>query len=66
MGQRDLSVIERCLYYGGRTDRLKFGISGTKGTVRRREVSVLQRSRLHEDRYLQDRETVRRREVSVA
>ena len=43
---------ERCLYYRGRANRMKFGISGTKRTVRSREVCVLRRSRLYEDGYL--------------
>ena len=41
--ERGVSIIEV---------ELKFGISGTKGTVRSREVCVLWRSRLYEDGYL--------------
>ena len=40
LGTRELSVVERYLYYRGRADRMKFGTSGTKRTVRSREVSV--------------------------
>ena len=40
LGPRELSVIERCLYYRGRADCTKFGISGTKETVRSRQISI--------------------------
>ena len=40
LGPRELSVVERCVYYGGR-DCMKMDIFRTKRTVRNREVSVL-------------------------
>ena len=39
-GQNQVSALQRCPYYRGRECRI-FGISGTKRTVRNREVSVL-------------------------
>ena len=39
-GQNQVSALQRCLYYRGR-ECMIFGISGTKRTVRNREVSVL-------------------------
>ena len=39
-GQNQVSALQRCPYYRGR-ECMIFGISGTKRTVRSREVSVL-------------------------
>ena len=39
-GQNQVSVLQRCPYYRGRKCMI-FGISGTKRTVRNREVSIL-------------------------
>ena len=39
-GQNQLSALQRCPYYRGR-ECMIFGISGTKQTVRNREVSLL-------------------------
>ena len=39
-GQNQVSALQRCPYYRGR-ECMIFGISGTKQTVRNREVSVL-------------------------
>ena len=39
-GQKQVSALQRCPYYRGR-ECMIFGISGTKQTVRNREVSVL-------------------------
>ena len=41
-GRNQVSSLQRCPYYRGR-ERMIFGISGTKQTVRNRKVSVLQR-----------------------
>ena len=38
-GQNQVSALQRCPYYRGR-ECMIFGISGTKQTVRNREVSV--------------------------
>ena len=38
-GQNQVSALQRCPYYRGR-ECMIFGISGTKRTVRNREVSV--------------------------
>ena len=38
-GQNQVSALQRCPYYRGR-ECMVFGISGTKQTVRNREVSV--------------------------
>ena len=39
-GQNQVSALQRCPYYRGRECTI-FGISGTKGTVRNRQVSIL-------------------------
>ena len=39
-GQNEVSALKRCPYYRGR-EYMIFGISGTKRSVRNREVSVL-------------------------
>ena len=39
-GQNQVSALQRCPYYRGRKSMI-FGISGTKRTVRSREVSIL-------------------------
>ena len=39
-GQNQVSALQRCPYHRG-TEYMSFGISGTKRTVRNREMSVL-------------------------
>ena len=41
-GQNQVSALQRCPYYRGR-ERMIFGISGTKRSVRNRDVSISQR-----------------------